>query len=374
MLAFASTPFILRSQTRSLSLLRRPYSPSSRPASLPRRATVSSSAAPPRRVVFLGTPSVAATALERIAAASSSSPTPFAVIAAVSQPAAPSGRARTLKPSPVAAAAEALSIPVLTPASARDPAFLAALARLEPDLCITAAYGNFLPQPFLDTPKFGTLNIHPSALPAFRGAAPVPRALEAGVASTAVSVAFTELRMDSGPIVAQVGLDLGGDEQAPDVLETLFAMGTEALIEALPAVFSGEAAKSAVAQDEALASEAPKIMKSDGRLAFVENAVIVHNKVRAFAGWPGTWGDFVVGTEEVRLKVIKTSVLRPEGGMCLGVHDVKMHADGCLAVVCDDGSMIGVWTVQPPGKKAMSAQAFWNGLRGKEVGRKRVPH
>jgi methionyl-tRNA formyltransferase len=348
----------------------------------------SAASASPARLVFFGTPEVAATSLQRLynaAAASRSAPSPFELVAVVSQPPSAIGRKRVLTKSPVHALADTLSIPeILTPASARDPAFLATLKSLSPDLCVTAAYGNFLPQAFLDIPRRGTVNIHPSLLPHFRGAAPVPRALEAGVNETGVSVAYTQLSMDSGPIIAQPRLALNGDEHAPALLQTLFDMGTESLIAALPDILSGAAVAAATPQNDAHASHAPKLSKNEARLTFTENAAIVHNKVRALAGWPGTWADFVVrdptaaaGVEPVimRVKVIETRIIRATGGMCLGVHDVKLADDAeYLDVTCDDGSKIAITTVQPPGKKPMSAKSFWNGLRGRELGRNRVPH
>jgi methionyl-tRNA formyltransferase len=338
-----------------------------------------------QRVVFLGTPAVAARSLQRLAAAekvSHGTTSAFQLVAVVTQPPAPVGRKRLVTPSAVQAAAEKLGIQtLLTPASARDEKFLAMLSEIKPDLCITAAYGNFLPQHFLDIPRLGTLNIHPSLLPHFRGAAPVPRALEAGVSETGVSIAFTELKMDSGPILAQPRVALSGSEHAPELLESLFDLGTDTLISLLPSVFSGDAARSASPQNHEHASHAPKLSKEEGRLTFVENAVIVHNKVRAFAGWPGTWAEFEIdrgddkGIEPIQLKILETKVTRSAGGMCLGVHDVRISEDGNgLAVTCDDGSALMITSVQPSGKNPMAARSFWNGLRGKPLGRKRVPH
>jgi hypothetical protein len=130
-----------------------------------------------KRVVFLGTPDVAAKSLEMLAAASKTR-NDFEVIAVVSQPPAPAGRNKKLTPSPVHKLAEELNLPLMTPESAKDEEFLSKLEALQPDLCITAAYGNFLPKRFLAIPKLGTLNIHPSLLPKYRGAAPVQRCLE----------------------------------------------------------------------------------------------------------------------------------------------------------------------------------------------------
>lgn len=380
MISFASgVPVPRLPKLRPMPFCRTPF-----PVRLVSRSSLSSSV---KRVVFLGTPAVAASSLKRIWDASQTlrateaSPQ-FEIVAVVTQPPAPIGRKRVLTPSPVHALAEALGIePVLTPASARDEIFLGALRELRPHLCVTAAYGNFLPQSFLDIPSLGTLNIHPSLLPKFRGAAPVPRALEEGVSETGVSVAFTELKMDSGPIVGQHRVQLDGSEQSPELLQSLFDIGSDVLISALPSVFTGEAASSAVKQDDQYQTHAPKLSKHEARLSFTENASRTHNKIRAFAGWPGTWAEFVVTDEstsekhELVLKVLRSQVLRCEGGMCFGVHDVKLSECGkMLAVVCDDGSMLGLSIIQPPGKKAMDARSFWNGLRGKRLERKRVPH
>lgn len=160
-----------------------------------------------RKVVFLGTPDVAAISLELLLQASrtgeSSQGAAFEVVRAVSNPPARAGRKKTLTPCPVQTLAESEGIPVMTPTTARDEAFLAELEALQPDLCVTAAYGQFLPRRFLDIPKCGTLNVHPSLLPRYRGASPVQRCLEAGDAETGVTVAFTVLKMDAGPVVKQ---------------------------------------------------------------------------------------------------------------------------------------------------------------------------
>lgn len=331
-----------------------------------------------KRVVFLGTPSVAASALEKITNVSSSSDSSFQVVGVVTQPPTPAGRKRTVRKSPVHEMAESLQIPnVLIPPSASDPEFLDRLYNLKPDLCITAAYGHFLPSRFLSCPSYGTLNIHPSLLPKFRGAAPVQRALEADVDKTGVSILFTVKKMDAGPIVSARERILDGTEKTPELLVELLNEGVEALLEVLPSVWNESVQK--VEQDHDEATYAPKISKEEGRLSFTENAHIVDAKVRAFYGWPGTWGDFVLkgdkGTEEVRLKVLETQVLRSNGGMCVGIHQVSYNDEhNCLEITCGDGSRIGILKIQLPGKTPMDARSFWNGLRGKTIERKRLPH
>lgn len=170
---------------------------------------MSTEAAGRKKVVFLGTPDIAASSLELLLEASRQGKGGgFDVVRAVSNPPARTGRKKVLQPSPVQALADRESIPVVTPTTARDEQFLAELEGLEPDLCITAAYGQFLPRRFLDIPKFGTLNVHPSLLPLYRGASPVQRCLEAGDSKTGVTVAFTVLKMDAGPVVRQTVREL----------------------------------------------------------------------------------------------------------------------------------------------------------------------
>jgi methionyl-tRNA formyltransferase len=309
-----------------------------------------------KRVVFLGTPDVAARSLRRIIDASRAEGAAFELAAVVSNPPAKAGRNKQLQPSPVHALAEGEGIPVLTPTGLLkkyedSAAFLDRMRELEPDLCITAAYGQFLPQSFLNIPKHGTLNIHPSLLPKFRGASPVPRALEAGVDVTGVTVLFTVFEMDAGPIVGQTKIVLTGDEKTTELLPTLFDQGTDLLLDLLPEVFSGakkQNGQGCVLQDDAAATHAAKMDKAEGELWFTENAVYAHNKVRAFSGWPGTTATFVINAqdadeEKIKVKIITTRIRRAEGGAVLGVHQISMDdKTNTLVITCDDGRYVCV--------------------------------
>lgn len=381
-LAFqAASPVSIRAVSNPLTHLRR-HTPRCQPNRLIVSANTSSQPSPPldskRRVVFLGTPQVAANTLQTLYEASQTDTSTFDITAVVTQPPAPVGRKRQLTKSPVHQFAESLSIsPIFTPASASDTAFLSDIEDIRPHACITAAYGNFLPSRFLIIPTFGTLNIHPSLLPAFRGAAPVPRALQAGVEETGVSILVTVLKMDAGPIITKRIRKLDGNERAPELLTELFSTGTQALLDVLPQVW--DKSYTSEIQDDALASHAPKIKKEEARVSFTENAVFVHNAVRAFAGWPGSWADFVLvrssESEVIRLKIGKTVVLKAEGGVCFDIHQISFDdSANCLVVTCGDGSQIGLLEVQPPGKKVMDARSFWNGLRDRTLERKRLAH
>ncbi|KAA8498337.1 Methionyl-tRNA formyltransferase [Porphyridium purpureum] len=336
----------------------------------------------PKKVVFLGTPEVAACALKVLLSKEECAKRVkrhgVEVSLVVSQPPAPAKRsAKKLVPSPVHALADQAGVQVWTPERARDAAFLENLRELAPDLCITVAYGQILPRSFLDIPKFGTLNIHPSLLPKYRGAAPVPRALQAGDEITGVSVLFTVFEMDAGPLVAQAVRKLEGDEHADELLVELLEQGMHMILDLLDDLFEGTL--QSTDQDASAVSHAPKMTADDGRVTFTQNARMVHNQIRAFASNPGTFADFEIWEEgaalpePVRLKILRTRVARAEGGFRLGVHDVVFDkSEKALRVVCDDGSELFVDMVTPVGKKAMDARSFWNGMRGRALKRARI--
>lgn len=325
-----------------------------------------------KRIVFLGTPQVAAESLQMIANASKENQSSsFEIVAVVSQP--PAGLKKVPPPSPVHALALKLQIPVLTPTSAKDEQFLSEFEALNVDMCITAAYGNYLPKKFLSVPKFGTVNIHPSVLPLYRGAAPVQRCLEHGDTSTGVSVLFTVSKMDAGPIIARVPYPLTGQEKAPEVLSACFRLGTRALLEALPAIFDGTVVTSA--QDDAAATHAPKLTVQDAEIDFqAMGATGIHNKVRGFAEWPGTIATLQLGTGVSRVKIITTYIIDPTPGAAdpsQEVTVVKLPVPGgkkkpvdMLRVVCGDGSVLGILEVIPSQRNKMDIKALVNGIQG----------
>eukprot|EP00198_Chlamydomonas_reinhardtii_P005329 XP_001694665.1 methionyl-tRNA formyltransferase [Chlamydomonas reinhardtii] len=194
------------------------------------------------------------------------------------------------------------------PGSTFEPGFLAALAALQPDLAVTAAYGALLPQSFLDLPRCGTLNIHPSLLPKYRGAAPVQRALQDGVDVSGVSLVFTVLKCDAGPV------PVPPDAQAPQLSEQLFELGADMLLRHLPAVLQRgrAAAEGAARQDEAEATYAHKILRQEAYLDFRLTATQLHNTVRALAGWPGARATLLLeakgtGTRDpIEIKILRT--------------------------------------------------------------------
>ncbi|KAK9849374.1 hypothetical protein WJX84_008915 [Apatococcus fuscideae] len=278
----------------------------------------SATAASPRSVVFLGSPEVAAEVLKHLTSyAKSEENCSYEISAVVTQPWAARGRSRKPKPSFVEEAAVQCGIPderIFCPASAKDAGFLESLAALKPDLCVTAAYGNILPQAFLDIPTFGTLNIHPSLLPKFRGAAPVQRALQEGAEESGVSLAFTVRTMDAGPIVAQEVVNMSRYQDADEALQSLFQIGAQMLVQHMPRIWSGAAAAEARPQDESQATSAPKLRKEDAVLDFTKAAHALANQIRAFSSWPGSRASFTTrepddaASEPFDLKITRAAV------------------------------------------------------------------
>ena len=327
------------------------------------------------RILFLGTPDVAATSLKTIYDQSQDPTSPYKVVGVVTQP--PKRRKRRGKeiPSPVGLVAEELDLPyILCPEKARDTEFLEELENIvKPDLCITAAYGQYLPKRFLALPKFGTLNIHPSLLPRWRGASPVQRSLEAGDNPVGVSVLFTVSKMDAGPIVAQETLEIDENEQATTLLPTLFDIGTQSLIDSLPKVINGEITmENAQVQDETLVKEAGMIDAAEGELHPDKmSALECHNRIRGFSMWPGTYIYIQIGDDDTKeptkMKVVETRVLdetaEPTNFIEIGPNKKK---DG-LRLVCADGSVLEMLKVQPVTRNVMDAKSFVNGLQGQSV-------
>lgn len=311
-----------------------------------------------KRIVFLGTPAIVVPVLEALHAQNDN----FCVVAVVSQPPSRAVRGRSSQPSPVHVWAREAGLPVLTPDDARSPEFISQLEELQPDVCVTAAYGQVLSEAFLAVPKYGTLNIHPSLLPLFRGAAPVQRALERGVTETGVTIAQTVRALDAGPIVAQIKTPVAPEVKAPELLEQLFALGAQELVRLLPDYFAGQCALTE--QEHASATKAKKISVEEALLQPAQqSARELHNKIRAFSGWPGCRLLVKQGEETLEMKIITATISQQLAAKTQDIFFISPH----LAVVCRDGSVLLIQELQVPGKRILSAQDYWNGLRIKSL-------
>jgi methionyl-tRNA formyltransferase len=313
------------------------------------------------RVVFAGTPAVALPSLQALI----DSPR-HEVVAVVTRPDRPAGRGRHTVPTPVRALAEAAGIVVLSPERPRDQEFLTRLAEIAPDCCPVVAYGALLPRAALDIPKHGWVNLHFSLLPAYRGAAPVQRALLAGEDVTGASVFQIEEGMDSGPVYGVLTERVRSRDTAADLLERLATAGSGLLVATMDGIEDGTV--EARPQPADGVSFAPKLTVEDVRVDWAAPAVVVDRLVRAAVPAPGAWTMF-------RGRRVKLGPVRPAGGV--GEADVPTMPGvpaslppGRITVVGRTGVAVGTGTapvllgdVRPEGRAAMAAADWVRGVR-----------
>ncbi len=231
----------------------------------------------PLRIVFFGTPAFAVPTLERLFASG------HEVVAAVTQPDRPRGRGHRLQPSPVKSAA-AGRVPVFQPTKLSDPEWLATLRDLRPDIGVVAAYGRILPQPLLDLPRWGMVNVHASLLPRWRGAAPVHRAVLAGDRETGVTIMRVVLALDAGPMLAARSTEIAPDETSAELETRLAGIGAELLAEIVDRTAAGPVEETA--QDERFVTYASRLERQESQINWRRPATAVHNQIRGLQPWP----------------------------------------------------------------------------------------
>ncbi|HVI98673.1 MAG TPA: methionyl-tRNA formyltransferase [Sphingomonas sp.] len=290
------------------------------------------------RIIFMGTPDFAVPVLDALVGAE------HEVVAAYTQPPRRAGRGKQLMPSPVQARAEALGIAVRAPASLKGADEQAALAALDADVAVVAAYGLILPQAVLDTPRRGCLNVHASLLPRWRGAAPIQRAILAGDAETGVGIMQMEVGLDTGPVRLEGRTPVHG-KTAGVLIGELSAMGARLMVEVLADLDAYPTRPQA--QDGI--TYAPKIDKAETRLDFTQPAAQVERQVRAFNP-PGAW--FEHGGERIRV----LSAAMAEGSGMPGTV-----IDGELTIACGTGAIQPI-LVQRAGRGVMTADELLRGF------------
>jgi methionyl-tRNA formyltransferase len=303
----------------------------------------------PPRTIFMGTADLACASLEALAGARVCE-----LVAVISQPDKPKGRDLKLQPTPVKAAALGLSLPVLQPARAREPSLIAELAALQPDLIVVAAYGQILPQPLLDLPRHGCLNVHTSLLPRHRGAAPIQWAILENDAETGVTIMQMEAGLDTGPIVSTVRTPIHAADDAQTLHDRLARMGGELLVRTIPDYLSGSLHISPQPADGA--TYARKLTREDGRLDWTQPARRLWCQVRAFTPWPGA---FTCLPAEPKPRLLKFWKAEPASGS--GAAGTILEADKAGLLVACGQDALRVTELQPEGKRRMTAQEFLAG-------------
>jgi len=304
------------------------------------------------RVVFFGTPEFAVPSLEALLGEG------FDVVTVVTQPDKPQGRSRsTAVPPPVKTAADAEDVPVLQPERPSDPAFVARLRALAPDVGVVVAYGHILKPDLLGLPRHGMINLHPSLLPELRGAAPVEWAILNGLKQTGVTIMRMEEGLDSGPILLQIPHVIDPEVTGGELSEHLSEMGAQALVEAL-ALFDTNGLQPHP-QEHARATYAPKLTRETAHIRWADPSERVARLIRALDPRPGAWTE-LDGRE---VKLFGARVVEGRGAP----GEVQTTHDG-LRITTGHGA-VQVEAVQPAGKARMAA-AEWVRGRGTQAGQR----
>lgn len=303
----------------------------------------------PLRIVFMGTPDIACPTLQALAIAPGCQ-----VVGVVAQPDKPRGRDLKLQPPPVKELAVRLGLPVFQPERARNETFLAQLRELRPDLVAVLAYGQILPQPILDLPTHGCLNVHTSLLPRWRGAAPIQWAILEGDAETGVTLMRMDAGLDTGGIVATRATSIVPDDNAQTLHDRLAVLGAELLVQTIPRYVTGELPPHP--QPDEGVTYARKLTKDDGRLDWSQPASRLHNRLRAFTPWPGTFTFLPAQPRPLLLKVWRAEITAGSGhpGQVLSAEKSG------IVVACREGAL-RLLEVQKEGGRRMTAAEFLAG-------------
>lgn len=296
----------------------------------------------PLRIIFMGTPDFAVPALEALLQG------PDKVVALVCQPDKKSGRGRKLHAPPTKAIAQSLEIPVLQPASIRTDGFLEEIRALRPDLIVVAAYGKILPDRLLNLPPLGTINVHGSLLPKYRGAAPIQWAVINGELETGVTIMQMDKGMDTGDILLPAAIPITEEDTAGSMFTKLAHLGGKALVDALALLKDGKLPSRK--QDDALATEAPMLAKDMGHLDWTRDAASLHNLIRGLDPWPSAYGFL----NNKRFRFFRPLVIEREAAEEPGIL-CRADKDGLL-VATGSGYLL-IREIQPEGKKRMDVKA-----------------
>ncbi|MBQ7546425.1 MAG: methionyl-tRNA formyltransferase [Clostridia bacterium] len=297
------------------------------------------------RVVFMGTPEFSVPCLARLLEDG------HEVVGVFTQPDKPKGRGKQMQAPPVKVFSEAHGLPVFQPRSMRDGEALRILTQLQPQVTVVTAFGKILPQDVLDVPQYGSINIHASLLPRYRGAAPIQWAVLSGEATSGVTSMQMDAGLDTGDMLLRAETPIGENMTAGELHDVLSELGAQVLSRTLDALQSGSLHPEK--QDDALSNYAPMLTKALSPIDFTKPAAEVHNHIRGLSPWPAA----TLRADGKTLKVYRSVRCADRGGepgevICSGKR---------LVVSCGDGQCVELLTVQAEGKKAMCAADYLRG-------------
>lgn len=300
------------------------------------------------RIVFAGTPDFAASHLHALLEAGCN------IVAAYTQPDRPAGRGNKLTPSPVKTLAMQHHIPVEQPPSLKNEAAQQRLVDLQADLMIVVAYGLLLPQAVLDTPRLGCINVHGSLLPRWRGAAPIQRAIWAGDNTTGVTIMQMDAGLDTGPMLHKIVCDITANETSASLYNKLATLGPQGLLHTVEQLAKGEVR--AEVQNHAEATYASKLSKDEARLDWQLPATQLERCIRAFNPWPVSF----LLIDDLNIKIWNAETVTPSTAALPGT---VLNADKSGIDIATADGVLRLLSLQPPGKKPMSAQELLNARR-----------
>lgn len=300
------------------------------------------------RIIFAGTPDFAARHLDALLTSG------HQIVGVFTQPDRPAGRGKKLMPGPVKVLAETHGVPVFQPASLRPEENQKLVADLNADVMVVVAYGLILPKAVLDMPRLGCVNVHGSLLPRWRGAAPIQRALWAGDAETGVTIMKMDVGLDTGDMLYKLACPITAEDTSATLYDKLADLGPQGLIETLQQLADNTATPEV--QDEAQVTYAEKLSKEEARIDWSLSAAQLERCIRAFNPWPMSW----LMIDEQPVKVWKASVINGNASAERGtIIDASKNG---IQVTTGEG-ILNLESLQPAGKKAMSAQDLLNSRR-----------
>lgn len=297
----------------------------------------------PTRTIFFGTPQFAIPLLEALLTI----PT-IEVVLVVTQPDTLVGRKQILTPPPIKVIAEKHQFKVFQPQTLKSPEAFNYLSDLKPDLIVLAAYGKIIPAPILNLPRYKAVNVHPSALPKYRGATPIQTALLEGETETATSLMIMEPTLDTGPILAQIRVPIGVRETYPELDQKLAKTSAELLQKTLPLWLENKITP--LMQDHNLATYTKVLEKADALIDWNKKATAIDCQIRAYTPWPGTYTIY----NQKRIKIL-TAQAGPHGNSQPGTIHFKNKQ---LFIGCGHNTSLEILTLQEEGKNPLSGKDF----------------
>lgn len=312
------------------------------------------------RMIYMGTPNFAVPALEALIehrAPGKLFAEGYELVTVITRPDKPAGRGQEVVYTPVKQCALAHTIPVWQPGSFKKAEHSEALAAYHADLYVVAAFGQILPQGVLDQPRYGTLNIHASLLPKYRGPDPIAEAILQGEQETGVTIMLLDAGIDTGPMLLKRTVTITEHDTTGSLTPKLATLGAQALLEALPLWIAGKIVPEP--QDDSFATHTRMLRKEDGEIHWEQPAAVIARKIRAYTPWPGGYTHW----RGKLLKILAAQAVAVEPGATImpGTVRVQEKAGHTVLAIVTGSGLLHVTHLQLEGKKAMSAEDFLRG-------------